>query len=79
MSEQTVDRIKVNCTKCKNTFRERVRNLRSGYQVQCPHCYRMITFDESSDDTGVRRALTQARRIRTGFVAETPETSTRSG
>ena len=79
MSEKTVDRIKVSCTKCKNTFRERVRNLRSGYQVQCPHCYRMISFDDSSDDIGVRRALTQARRIRTGFVAETPETSTRSG
>lgn len=79
MSEKTIDRIKVSCTKCKNTFRERVRNLRSGYQVQCPHCYRMITFDEGSDDLGVRRALTQARRIRTGFVAETPETSTRSG
>jgi hypothetical protein len=78
MTEQTVDRVKVNCTKCKNSFRERVRNLRSGYQTQCPHCYRMITFDDSSDDIGVRRALTHARRIRTGFVAETPETSTRS-
>ncbi len=77
MSETSVDRVKVNCTKCKNSFRERVRNLRSGYQVQCPHCYRMITFDESSDDIGVRRALNQARRIRTGFVAETPETSSR--
>jgi hypothetical protein len=77
MAEKTVDRIKVSCTRCKNSFRERVGNLRSGYQVQCPHCYRMITFDESSDDLGVRRALTQARRIRTGFVAETPETSNR--
>jgi hypothetical protein len=79
MSEATVDRVKVTCTKCKNSFRERARNLRSGYQTQCPHCYRMITFDEGSDDLGVRRALTQARRIRTGFVAETPETSSRSG
>jgi late competence protein required for DNA uptake (superfamily II DNA/RNA helicase) len=79
MAEATVDRIKVSCTKCKNSFHERVRNLRSGYQVQCPNCLRMITFDESSDDLGVRRALTQARRIRTGFVAETPETSSRSG
>jgi NAD-dependent SIR2 family protein deacetylase len=78
MSEKTDDRVKVSCTKCKNSFRERVRNLRSGYQTQCPHCYRMITFDDGSDDIGVRRALTQARRIRTGFVAETPETSTRS-
>ena len=78
MTEANVDRIKVSCSRCKNSFRERVRNLRSGYQAQCPHCYRMITFDESSDDIGVRRALTQARRIRTGFVAETPETSTRS-
>ncbi len=79
MTEKTVDRIKVQCTKCRNSFRERVRNLRSGYQTQCPHCYRMITFDDGSDDLGVRRALTQARRIRSGFVAETPETSTRSG
>jgi len=79
MGPATVDRIKVSCTKCKNSFRERVRDLRSGYQAQCPHCSRMITFDESSDDVGVRRALTQARRIRTGFVAETPETSTRGG
>jgi NAD-dependent SIR2 family protein deacetylase len=78
MSETTVDRVKVSCTKCKNSFRERARNLRSGYQTQCPHCYRMITFDEGSDDLGVRRALNQARRIRTGFVAETPETSSRN-
>jgi len=77
MTEQTIDRIKVSCTRCRNSFRERVRNLRAGYQVQCPHCYRMITFDEGSDDLGVRRALTQARRVRTGFFAETPETSNR--
>ena len=79
MTEKTVDRIKVSCTKCRNSFRERVRNLRSGYQVQCPHCFRMITFDESSDDLGVRRALTAARRIRTGFVAETPESNRGQG
>jgi len=79
MTEQTDDRIKVNCTKCKNSFRERVRNLRSGYQTQCPHCSRMITFDEGSDDLGVGRALTQARRHRTRVLGETPETSTRSG
>lgn len=78
MSETTDDRIKVSCTKCKNSFRERARNLRSGYQTQCPHCYRMITFDDGSDDIGVRRALTQARRVRTGFVPEAPETSSRS-
>ena len=79
MTEKIDDRVKVNCSKCKNSFRERARNLRSGFQTQCPHCYRMITFDDGSDDLGVRRALTQARRIRTGFVAETPETSSRSG
>lgn len=77
MAEKTVDRIKVSCTRCRNSFRERVHNLRSGYQVQCPHCSRMITFDENSDDLGVRRALTAARRIRTGFVAETPEPTSR--
>jgi hypothetical protein len=73
MNDQSNDRIKVSCTRCRNIFRERAKSLRPGYQAQCPHCSRMITFDENSDDLGVRRALTAARRARTGFVAPTPE------
>jgi len=77
MNDKPIDKIKVSCTRCRNSFRERVRNLRPGFQMQCPHCYRMITFDESSDDLGVRRALTAARRARTGFVPEEPEPTSR--
>jgi hypothetical protein len=64
------DKIKVLCTRCRNAFRARAGSLVPGYQCQCPNCNRMITFDSSSDDIGVRRALTAARRLKTGFIPE---------
>ena len=67
-----MDRIKVQCTRCRMPFREKVSNLREGYQRQCPNCNRMITFDNDSQDVGVRRAMTEARRIRNGYVPPTP-------
>jgi hypothetical protein len=30
------------------------RRLRTGYQVQCPHCMKLITFDSSSEDPNIR-------------------------
>ena len=64
----TPDRVKILCTRCKNPFRVRVGDCRDGHQAQCPSCYRMITFDSGSEDVGVKRAMTEARRIRTGYV-----------
>jgi hypothetical protein len=69
------DKVKVLCSRCKNPFREKVSNMREGYQTQCPNCYRLIIFDPTSQDPGVRRAMTEARRIRNGIILPKPESS----
>jgi DNA-directed RNA polymerase subunit RPC12/RpoP len=58
------DRIKIMCTKCRKPFGERAQRLRTGYQVQCPHCMKLITFDSSSEDPNIRRPLKAARDFR---------------
>jgi DNA-directed RNA polymerase subunit RPC12/RpoP len=58
------DRVKILCSKCKKTFGERATRLRDGYQMQCPQCMRLITFDNSSEDPNVRRPLKAAREFR---------------
>jgi DNA-directed RNA polymerase subunit RPC12/RpoP len=58
------DRIKILCSKCKKPFNERAQRLRQGYQVQCPHCMKLITFDSSSEDPNIRRPLKSARDFR---------------
>jgi DNA-directed RNA polymerase subunit RPC12/RpoP len=58
------DRIKILCSKCSKPFGERANRLRNGYQVQCPHCMKLITFDSSSEDPNVRRPLKAARDFR---------------
>ena len=63
------DRIKIICTKCRKPFSERANRLRNGFQVQCPNCMTLITFDSSSEDPNIRRPLKAARDIR--FAAET--------
>jgi hypothetical protein len=63
------DRIKILCPNCKKPFTERAQRLREGYQMQCPHCMRLITFDSSSEDPNIRRPLKAARDFR--IAAET--------
>jgi hypothetical protein len=58
------DRIKILCSKCRKPFSERAGRLRSGYQMQCPHCMKLITFDSSSEDPNIRRPLKAARDLR---------------
>jgi DNA-directed RNA polymerase subunit RPC12/RpoP len=58
------DRIKILCSKCKKPFNERAQRLRHGYQLQCPHCMKLITFDSSSEDPNIRRPLKAARDFR---------------
>jgi DNA-directed RNA polymerase subunit RPC12/RpoP len=58
------DRIKIQCSKCRRPFSERAGRLRNGYQVQCPHCMKLITFDSSSEDPNIRRPLKEARDFR---------------
>jgi hydrogenase maturation factor HypF (carbamoyltransferase family) len=58
------DRIKILCSKCRKPFSERAQRLRHGYQVQCPNCMKLITFDSSSEDPNIRRPLKAARDFR---------------
>jgi DNA-directed RNA polymerase subunit RPC12/RpoP len=43
----TNDRIKILCSKCNKPFGEMAPRLRTGYQVQCPHCMKLIAFGGS--------------------------------
>ena len=58
------DRIKIICSNCRKPFSDRANRLKNGYQVQCPNCMRLITFDSSSEDPNIRRPLKAARDIR---------------
>ena len=58
------DRIRILCSNCKRPFTERAQRLRDGYQMQCPQCMKLITFDSSSEDANIRRPLKAARDFR---------------
>jgi predicted nucleic acid-binding Zn-ribbon protein len=63
------EKVKIKCTKCSQVFRERAQKIRNGFQTNCQHCNRLITFDSTSDDRNIRRALTSAKEIRTTLEA----------
>ena len=69
----TIDKIFISCTRCKGRFREKVARLRDGHQGQCPNCSSFINYNNDSMDPGVRRAMTEARRIRNGLVQPAQE------
>ena len=58
------EKIKIKCTKCNQVFRERAGKVRNGFQTNCPHCNRLITFDTSTEDRNIRKALSSARELR---------------
>jgi hypothetical protein len=58
------DRVKCLCSNCRKPFSERAARLKPGYQMQCPNCMRLITFDAGSEDPNIRRPLKAARDIR---------------
>src|SRR6266850_5258870 len=57
------------CTKCSQVFRERAQKIRNGFQTNCQHCNRLITFDTSSEDRNIRRALMSAKEVRIALEA----------
>jgi regulator of sigma D len=58
------DKVRIKCTKCSQIFRERAQRVRPGFQTNCQHCNRLITFDMTVDDRNVRKALISAKEIR---------------
>ena len=63
------EKAKIRCTKCSQVFRERAQKIRNGFQTNCPHCNRLITFDTSSEDRNIRRALMSAKEARMALEA----------
>ena len=45
-------------------FRERAQRVRPGFQTNCQHCNRLITFDMTVEDRNVRKALISAKELR---------------
>lgn len=64
------DKLAVTCSRCKARFREKIARVRDGQQCQCPNCGCFINFSSESMDPAIRRVMTDARRIRNGFLAE---------
>ncbi len=71
------DKVRIRCTKCSQVFRERAQKVRSGFQTNCQHCNRLITFDLTSEDRNIRRALASAKEIRAALEAQ-PKAETAS-
>ena len=63
------EKVRVRCSKCTQVFRERAQKVRDGFQTNCQHCNRLITFDAGSEDKNIRRALSSAREIRAAIEA----------
>jgi hypothetical protein len=70
------EKIKIKCSKCSMVFRERAQRIRNGSQMQCPNCMKLITFDSSSEDYNIRRALKSARELRQGLDAAAAKEAT---
>ncbi len=58
------EKIRIKCTKCSQVFRERAQRVRNGFQTNCPHCNRLITFDSTAEDRNIRKALSSAKELR---------------
>ncbi|WP_249779063.1 hypothetical protein [Bradyrhizobium sediminis] len=63
------EKVRIKCTKCTQVFRERAQRIRDGFQTNCQHCNRLITFDTTSEDKNIRRALMSAREVRMAIEA----------
>lgn len=64
------EKVRIKCTKCSQVFRERAHRVRDGLQTNCANCNRLITFDSSSEDRNIRRALSSAKEVRLAVEAE---------
>lgn len=63
------EKIRIKCTKCSQVFRERAQRVRNGFQTNCPHCNRLITFNSTAEDRNIRKALSNAKELRSVIEA----------
>lgn len=63
-------KIKILCSRCVLPFRAKAAEIKEGHQMQCPNCARIVTFGNETPDVGIRRAMTDARRLRNRMQAQ---------
>jgi DNA-directed RNA polymerase subunit RPC12/RpoP len=63
------DTIQIRCSRCKSSFRDRARRIRSGYTRECPRCNVLIFFESESHDEHIKRALKAAHQMRRELAA----------
>ncbi|WP_407122461.1 hypothetical protein [Bradyrhizobium sp. STM 3561] len=56
--------VQIQCTRCKNVFRDRAGRLQDGYSRQCPSCEVVLFFAEDSQHPFIKRAMRDARKVR---------------
>jgi len=56
--------VQIQCTRCKNVFRDRAGRLQDGYSRQCPSCEVVLCFAEDSQHPFIKRAMRNARKVR---------------
>jgi predicted nucleic acid-binding Zn-ribbon protein len=56
--------VQVQCTRCKNVFRDHAGRLQDGYSRQCPSCEVVLFFAEDSPNPQVKLAMKRARKAR---------------
>ncbi|KYG19541.1 hypothetical protein SE92_04100 [Bradyrhizobium sp. AT1] len=56
--------VQIQCTRCKNVFRDRAGRLQDGYSRQCPGCEVVLFFAEDSQHPFIKRAMRNARTVR---------------
>jgi phage FluMu protein Com len=71
------DSVQIRCTRCKSSFRDRARRIRSGYTRECPRCNVLIFFESESHDEHIRRALKAAHKMRRALAAAEGEKPSR--
>jgi hypothetical protein len=61
--------IRVQCPKCGGTQKAKARRIRGGASIPCSHCNEAIIFESESNNSAIRQALSQARRLRRQALA----------
>ncbi|MBR0713189.1 hypothetical protein [Bradyrhizobium liaoningense] len=64
------DKVKIRCPYCTRLFRDRAQRIRDGYQINCEHCVRLITFTRDTEDPFMRRTMKLARETRLAIEAK---------
>lgn len=64
------DKVRIRCPYCTRLFRDRAQRIRDGYQVNCEHCMRLISFTRDTEDPFMRRTLRLALETRAAIEAK---------